>query len=154
MDTTEFASIMWRECPWYLKCLYVIVAPLLSVYDTICGTIAHLRMIQIYAALRNGLFGYSSDLAVYSGQRIKTGQSSFHRVFSKWLSLNSGKTGLVTRGVSGNRYISITTSGQISIATHHCFWIFTQFTEISESYSEKTLNVLSKMFTNKLNVCD
>ena len=49
------------------------MTPFLLVYDMICGTIVHLRMVQAYAALRNGLFGYSCDLAVYSGQKIKSG---------------------------------------------------------------------------------
>ena len=73
MDTSDFTSVMWKDCSWYLKCFNIIVAPFLLVYDMICGTIVHLRMVQAYAALRNGLFGYSCDLAVYSGQKIKSG---------------------------------------------------------------------------------
>ena len=74
IPSDHYAGVLWKECPWYLKCLYVIVAPFLLVFDMIFGTVAHLRVIQGYAAMRNGLFGYSCDMAMYLGHKIKTGR--------------------------------------------------------------------------------
>ena len=84
IPSDHYAGVLWKECPWYLKCLYIIVAPFLLVFDMICGTIVHLRVVQGYAAIRNGLFGYSCDMAMYLGYKIKTGRFTIYiinRVF-------------------------------------------------------------------------
>ena len=122
MDTTDFAGVLWKECSWYLKCLYVIVAPFLLLFDMIFGTIGHLRVVQGYATMRNGLFGYSCDLAMYSGHKIKTGKS-YHEMERTLLKLifHMSKVTFTMSGLNkrGMREMALMPSTQNNYLHHH-----------------------------------
>ena len=73
----DYAWIVWKECPWYIKCLYIILTPLFLTLGTLTNRCAHLWIVQLYAVLKGGLYGYSCDILMHCGKRINKGMSRY-----------------------------------------------------------------------------